>query len=342
MPPEFDSPTSSESLTPIPPEIQSQNAPPTHPESLQPWPPLPFEDWRDTCATLHLRLQIVGKVRLAQSPWINHSWHATLYPTASGLTTSAIPYGDRSFEILCDFLRDEIRIQSSDGRATGFPLEAQSVADFHRRMQDALAELDLDIAFHGRPNEIPDAVPFDQDDAARVYDREYVARFWRVLLQVQRIFTEFRAGFIGKCSPVHLFWGALDLAVTRFSGREAPIHPGGVPGLPDPVTREAYSHEVCSCGFWPGGGPIPYPAFYSYAYPEPPGFSEAAVEPAEAFYSNDLREFILPYDAVRTADTPDQMLLSFLQSTYEAAADLGGWDRAAFDRLPPPNGGPPR
>lgn len=295
------------------------------------WPSLPLQSWSDTCATLHLWTQIAGKIRLTQSPWINHSWHVPLYVTSTGLTTSPIPYQTRSFQIDFDFTRHQLLIPSSDGRTAGFLLEAQSVAAFYRRLMDALASLDLHVDIYCKPNELPEPVRFDQDETHKAYDPDSVNRFWRILVQADRILKEFRARFIGKCSPVHLFWGALDLAVTRFSGRTAPPHPGGIPNLPDIVTREAYSHEVSSCGFWPGGGAVAYPAFYSYAYPEPAGFSKAPLRPAAAFYSEDLKEFILPYDAVRQAENPDELLLEFLQSTYEAAANLAKWDRRSLE-----------
>jgi hypothetical protein len=303
-------------------------------EAPEAWPSLPLEAWSETCATLHRWLQIVGKIRLAQTPWTNHSWHVTLYVTSRGLTTSAIPYGTRTFEIHFDFIGHRVGIGTSDGGLAGFGLEPQSVGQFYRRLMEAMATLDLRVKIHTRPNEVPDAIPLDQDETHRAYDPEYVNRFWRVLVQADRVFKAFRARFAGKCSPVHVFWGAPDLAVTRFSGRRAPAHPGGVPNLPDWVAREAYSHEVSSCGFWPGGPPIAYPAFYAYAYPEPAGFAAASVQPAEAFYSPDLREFVLPYDAVRTSATPDEALLAFLQSTYEAAANLGNWDRSALEAPP--------
>jgi hypothetical protein len=296
------------------------------------WPALPLEAWADTYATLHMWMQIAGKIRLIQSPWINHSWHVALYVTSTGLTTSPIPYGLRTFQIDFDFIRHQLDIRSSDGGSAGFALEPQSVAAFHRRLMGEMDSLDLHVAIHEKPNEVQEAIRFDQDESHRAYDREYANRFWRILVQSDRILKEFRARFIGKCSPVHLFWGALDLAVTRFSGRPAPPHPGGVPNLPDFVTREAYSHEVSSCGFWPGGGGFPHAAFYSYAYPEPAGFSSAPIRPAAAFYSNDFREFILPYDAVRQAESPDSILLEFLQTTYKAAASLAGWDRQALER----------
>jgi hypothetical protein len=295
------------------------------------WPNLPLEAWSDTSATLHMWTQIVGKIRLAQSPWINHSWHATLYVTSTGLTTSPIPYETRTIEIEFDFIRHHLNVRSSDGGTARVPLEAQSVARFYRTLMAELGTLGVHVRIQKKPNEVPDPIPFDEDESHKAYDREYANRFWRVLVQADRVFKSFRARFVGKCSPVHFFWGAPDLAVTRFSGRRAPQHPGGVPNLPDRVTREAYSHEVSSCGFWQGGGPIPYPAFYSYAYPEPSGFSAAAIEPAGAFYSKDLGEFILPYDVVRKADSPDEVLLTFLQTTYMAAANLGKWDRSALE-----------
>ncbi|MGA2594664.1 MAG: DUF5996 family protein [Bryobacteraceae bacterium] len=296
------------------------------------WPSLALESWSDTCATLHMWAQIVGKIRRAQSPWINHSWHVTLYVTSRGLTTSPIPYGVRTFQIEFDFLNHSLAIESCDGRTGGLPLEPQSVAAFYHRLMEEMRRLDLNVSINKKPNEVPEPIRFDQDETHRAYDPDYANRFWRILVQADRVMKEFRGRFIGKCSPVHLFWGALDLAVTRFSGRRAPKHPGGIPNLPDPVTQEAYSHEVSSCGFWPGGGAIPYPAFYSYAYPEPVGFSGAFVKPDAAFYSTDLREFILAYDVVRQAEFPDQTLLDFLQTTYEAASMLAHWDREALER----------
>ncbi|HUC99065.1 MAG TPA: DUF5996 family protein [Candidatus Polarisedimenticolaceae bacterium] len=304
------------------------------------WPSLPLDAWRDTCAALHLWTQIVGKIRLSLSPWVNHSWHTTLYVTATGLTTSVIPYGNRSFEIDFNFLEHQLWLRSSDGRAAALALEAQSVASFYGRLMDAMHKLDFDVRIHRRPNEIAESIAFDQDVKPRPYDADYAGRFWRILQQVDRVFKMFRARFLGKCSPVHFFWGAADLAVTRFSGRKAPQHPGGVPNLPDWVTQEAYSYEVSSCGFWPGSGPVPYAAFYSYAYPEPAGFSKAAVNPQGAFYSVDLGEFILPYDRIRQSESADEMLLEFLQTTYEAAANLAHWDRAALERSEHPNSVP--
>ena len=297
------------------------------------WPSLPLDAWSDTYATLHLWTQIVGKIRLAQTPWTNHSWHVTLSVTARGLTTGSIPYGTRTFQIDFDFIAHQLNIQCDNGSVAGFSLEPQSVAVFYRRLKAEMTKLGLEVKIYAKPNEVSDAIPFEQDEAHASYDPDYASRFWRVLLQSDRIFKIFRARFAGKCSPVHFFWGAPDLAVTRFSGRLAPAHPGGVPNLPDRVAREAYSHEVSSCGFWPGGGAIAYPVYYSYAYPEPEGFAKAPVKPAAAFYSTDLREFILPYDEVRNANSPEATLLEFMQTTYEAAADLAHWDRAALEGL---------
>lgn len=296
------------------------------------WPALELHEWVTTRDTLHMWLQIIGKVRLIQSPWINHSWHATFYVTSRGLTTSPIPHGQREFEIYLDFVDHRLAIHASDGRSGGFALEPQTVSGFYRRLMDELVRLDLPVRIVARPNEVAEAIPFAKDDVHRDYDSDAVNRFWRMLVQAERVMMPFRARFIGKCSPIHLFWGAMDLAVTRFSGRAAPLHPGGVPNLPDRVTQEAYSHEVSSCGFWSGTPPVDYPAFYAYAYPEPTGFADARVRPDGAFYSPDLREFILPYARVRESASPDETLLGFLQSTYEAAADLGRWDRAALER----------
>ena len=296
------------------------------------WPELPLAPWAETRDTLHMWLQVIGKVRLSRTPPINHSWHTTFYVTSRGLTTSPIPHGVREFQIDLDLLGHELIVAASDGSVGGFPLEAQTVAAFYARLMRELDGLGLPVRIVAKPNEVADAVPFARDDRHHSYDRDAVTRFWRILVQADRVMKEFRGRFIGKCSPVHLFWGGMDLAVTRFSGRTAPEHPGGIPNLPDRITREAYSHEVSSCGFWPGTAPVDYPAFYAYAYPEPAGFAQAAVEPAAAFYSADFREFILPYEAVRTAADPDATLLSFLETTYAAAADLAGWDRRALER----------
>ena len=296
------------------------------------WPALPLDAWSDTYATLHMWMQIVGKVRLAQTPWLNHSWHVTLYVTARGLTTSPVPYDNRTFEIDFDFVDHQLIVQASDGGMIRIGLEPQSVAAFYANLMEGLSKLDLTVKIYCKPNEVPEPIRFDQDETHRAYHAEYANRFWRILVQADRVFKEFRAGFIGKCSPVHFFWGSPDLAVTRFSGRRAPEHPGGVPNLPDWITREAYAQEVSSCGFWPGGGPIPYAAFYSYAYPEPTGFAAASVQPGAAFYSSDLREFVLPYQVVQQSDSPDGILLEFLQTTYDSAANLGKWDRSSLER----------
>ena len=295
------------------------------------WPDLPYAAWKDTCSTLHLWTQIVGKIRLAYTPWLNHSWHVTLYCTARGLTTSLIPYRGRFFEIEFDFHDNRLLLRTSEGTHEEIALKPRTVADFYAAVIAALGKLDISVHVAELPCEIPNAIAFSRDQTHRAYDPKYAHRFWRVLVEVDRVLKQFRTGFIGKCSPVHFFWGSFDLAVTRFSGRRAPPHKGGAPGVADAVMREAYSHEVSSAGFWPGGGGIDYPAFYSYAYPQLAGFRIAGVQPKEAFFNQVLGEFLLPYDAVRTANDPDANLLAFLQSTYEAAADLGGWDRAALE-----------
>ena len=296
------------------------------------WPALPYAEWKNTFETLRLWLQIIGKVRLVQSPWVNHQWHVALYVTARGLTTSPIPHGVRTFQIDFDFIDQQLAIYVDDGRSRRLGLEPQSVANFYRRVMAMLAELELPVKISRKPNEVPEAIPLDEDERHKTYDAEAAARFWRVLVQVDRLFKEFRSRFIGKCSPVHLFWGAGDLAVTRFSGRRAPTHPGGFPNMPDELIREAYSHECSSVGFWPGGEQAPYPFFFAYAYPAPAGFPEARVRPAQARFDVRLGEFVLPYDAVRESADPDAALLDFAQSTYEAAANLAGWDRAGLER----------
>jgi Family of unknown function (DUF5996) len=295
-----------------------------------PWPTLPFNEWKDTCATLHLWTQIVGKIRLVQTPWTNHSWHVTLYLTARGLTTSPIPHGMQTFEMRFDFIDHELRILKNDGASRMLKLQPQSVAKFYRAVMAAMDELELPVKIDRLPNEIVDPIRFDEDEQHRSYDPQYANRFWRVLAQTDRVFKDFRSRFCGKCSPVHFFWGSFDLAVTRFSGRAAPTHPGGIPHLPDSVTREAYSQEVSSLGFWPGNDGMPQPIFYSYAYPEPKGFAQAKIKPDAAFYNSQVKEFVLPYDAVRTASSPDETLLEFAQSAYDAASTLGNWERAAL------------
>ena len=301
----------------------------------EPWPALPFAEWKDAAITLHMWTQVVGKIRLTLSPWTNHSWHVTLYVTARGLTTSLIPHSLATFEIRFDFIDHQLRILKSDGARRTIELKPQSVATFYEVVMKALRDLELPVTIHTTPNEIENPIPFERDEQHRSYDREYANRFWRVLVQSDRVFKEFRSRFCGKCSPVHFFWGSFDLAVTRFSGRPAPPHPGGVPHLPDQITREAYSQEVSSLGFWPGNTAMPTPIFYSYAYPEPPGFSEAKVQPDAAYYEPKLREFILRYDAVRNAERPDRILLDFAQSAYDAASKLGKWDRAALEEKKP-------
>jgi uncharacterized protein DUF5996 len=296
------------------------------------WPSLPLAEWKDTLDTLHRWTQVVGKTRLALSPPVNHSWHVTLYPTARGLTTSPMPYGGSSFEVDFDFVDHQLLVRTADGATRSMALAPRSVADFYRQYMALLDGLGLAVRIRPVPSELEDALPFPEDQDHRSYNADAVNRCWRILAGSAQIIQRFRGRFIGKCSPVHFFWGAFDLACTRFSGRPAPLHPGGVPHLPDRVAQEAYSHECISAGWWPGGGPIPEPVFYSYSYPEPPGYAEAEVLPGEAYYSKDLREFVLPYEAVRGARRPDEKLLQFLQTTYDAGADLGGWDRQALER----------
>ena len=300
------------------------------------WPELPYLEWKDTCTTLQLFTQILGKIRMVKSAWINHSWHVALYVTPTGLTTSPISDGTRRFQIDLDFINDRLLVQLSDGAQRSFALKPMTVADFYTRLMKLLDELDIAVVIDTLPNERLDPIRFDLDQTHASYDRDAVECYWRALLQVDRVFQVFRAGFTGKCSPSHLFWGSFDLAVTRFSGRVAPPHPGGIPYLSDAVTREAYCRECSSAGFWPGGGGIDYAAFYSYAYPTPEGFGNAPVKPEAAFFESTLGEFILPYDAVITATDPDAVLLAFLESTYAAAADLANWDRAMLERLPLP------
>lgn len=301
-------------------------------ESHDAWPALLLASWRDSCETLHLWTQIVGKIKLAQAPFANHWWQVPLYVTARGLTTSLIPYKARSFQIDFDFIDHRLSILESDGRRESLSLAPCSVARFYREVMERLRSLGIEVAIWTMPVEIPDAIPFEGDERHGSYDPEYVGSFWRILVQCNRLFSHFRSGFLGKVSPVHFFWGSFDLAITRFSGRRAPPHPGGAPNLANWVMQEAYSHEVSSCGFWPGSGAVAEPAFYAYAYPQPAGFAEYRVQPSAAFYHRDIGEFLLPYDKVREAASPDEFVISFLQSTYVAAAELGGWDRAALER----------
>ena len=302
--------------------------------SNTPWPELPTAAWRDTYATLHLWTQIIGKIRLTKAPWLNHSWHVTLYVTPRGLTTSPVPDGSRTFQIDFDFIDHVLRVSTSDGAQRQFALAGKSVAGFYAATMAALAELGIAVGIDEMPSELPDPVRFSEDKAHASYDADAVGRFLQILVNCDRVFKQFRTGFLGKASPVHFFWGSFDLAVTRFSGRRAPRHPGGVPNLPDAVACEAYSHEESSAGFWPGSGAVDYPAFYSYAYPEPAGFRASKVRPEAAFFSEALGEFILPYDAVRTAADPDRALLDFLHSSYEAAAIAAKWDRDALECEP--------
>ena len=305
----------------------------SHPSSTDIWVPLPIASWQDTYETLHLWTQIIGKIRLALAPKINHWWHSTLYVTPRGLTTSTIPDGTRSFQITFDFLNHQLLIETSDKITRTIELIPRSVADFYQAVITALNEIDIEVQIWTMPQEVTDPIPFEQDDRHAAYDSQAVQRFWQILVQAARLMTLFRSGYVGKCSPVHFFWGSFDLAVTRFSGRRAPDHPGGVPNMADWVTREAYSHEVSSCGFWFGSGSVEA-LFYAYAYPTPEGFKDYPIQPREAFYSSEMQEFILPYETVRQADDPDERVLEFLQSTYEAAANLGHWDRAALEYHP--------
>jgi len=294
------------------------------------WPALPYAQWADTCETLHLWCQILGKARLAQTPWLNHSWQTPLYVSARGLTSGLIPHGTRVFDLELDFVDHVLRVRT-DGPEVRIALEAMPIATFHAKVMDALNALGVPVAIGAAPNEMAEATPFARDTAPRIYDACHAERFWRVLLRADRVLKCFRTGFLGKASPVHFFWGSFDLAVTRFSGRAAPRHPGGVPHLPDSVVREAYSHEVSSAGFWPGGPGDEDAAFYSYAWPEPPGYRDATAAPGEARFDGRLGEFILPYDTLRRAADPQGVLMAFLSSTYDAAADLGHWDRSALD-----------
>ena len=296
------------------------------------WPRLRVADWTATRDTLHLWTQVVGKIRLAKAPMVNHWWQVPLYVTPRGLTTSGVPDGQRLFDIELDFLDSTMRLRTSDGGARAVALEPRSVADFHAETMAALRELGVDVAIRPIPTEVVHAIPFAEDTEHASYDAAAVRLFWQQLVQASRVITAFRSGFVGKVSPVHFFWGGFDLACTRFSGRTAPRHPGGVPHCADWVMVEGYSHELSSCGFWPGGGEEG--AFYAYAYPEPAGFRTAPVAPGAAFYDEGLGQFLLPYEAVRSAPDPDRALLGFLQSTYVAAADLGAWDRAALERPP--------
>jgi hypothetical protein len=296
------------------------------------WPALPLDDWRSTYDTLHLWSQMVGKTRLALAPMQNHWWQVTLYVTSRGLGGPPLPYGERTLDIDFDFLDHQLVMRTSEGATRSLPLRPRSVADFYGEYREMLKALEVDVRIRPVPSEMETVVPFQDDRAHSSYDADAAQRCWRALAQADRVLRAFRGRFLGKCSPVHFWWGGFDLSCTRFNGRIAPPHPGGIPNLPDWITREAYSHECISAGWWPGGPPLNEPAFYAYAYPEPAGLPEAAVRPAKAYYHPVMREFILPYDAVREAADPDAVLMEFLQSTYEAAADLARWDRAALER----------
>ena len=295
------------------------------------WPALPLAEWKDTYYTLHMWTQIVGKIKLALTPLVNHWWNISLYVTPRGLTTSAMPFNDRLFQIDFDFIDHLLLIETTDSSTKKIALRQRSVAEFYQETMAALRSLGMPVTIWTTPVEVPDPIPFEKDQKHAAYDPEYAQRFWRIMAQTSLVLTEFRSRFTGKVSPVHFFWGAFDLAVTRFSGRTAPSHPGA-PNLARFVAVEAYSHEVSSCGFWPGGGPVDEPAFFAYAYPEPQGFKDYPIQPTEAFYHTGMREFLVPYDVVRTAKSPDEVLLSFLQSTYEAAATCAKWDRRALER----------
>jgi len=292
------------------------------------WPVLHFDQYKDTLQTVHLWTQIVGKIRLRQMPWLNHSWHVALYVTPRGLTTGSMPYENGIFEIIMDFTRHEVIVNTSGGKEGRMPLFPRSVADFYMALFDLLREVDVNVKIFGKPNEIADAIPFREDLVHHSYDKQAISSLFQALARIEVVFVRFRSHFRGKVSPVHLFWGSFDLAVTRFSGREAPKHPGGIPNIPDDVMQEAYSHEVSSCGFWPGAADFPTPVFYSYCYPTPPDFGDQPVEPAGAYYSREKGEFFLPYDVVRGSENPEYTLMHFLTSTYRAAAVTGHWDQS--------------
>jgi hypothetical protein len=295
------------------------------------WPELKFDALKDTIATVQLWSQIVGKIRLSRTPWTNHSWHVALYVSAKGLTTGSIPYQDGIFQIDFDFIYHKLLITSSWNENVSMDLYPRSVANFYQDLLEKLSLIGVKVSIYAVPNEIEPAIPFAEDEIHFAYNKDQMNNFWQALVKIHTVFTEFRAGFSGKCSPVHLFWGAFDLAVTRFSGRTAPLHPGGAPNMPLKVMQEAYSHEVSSCGFWAGNDSFPQPAFYAYCYPGNASFSTQKIEPAEAFYSEEMGEFFLPYDVVQHSQNPEATLLQFLNTTYEAAANTGNWDRKALE-----------
>ena len=296
-----------------------------------PWPELNFKNYKDTVSLVHLWTQIIGKIRMRKMPWWNHSWHVSLYISSRGFTTSGIPYHKGIFEIEFDFIQHKLAIRTSEGESRFVELASKPVSKFYGEVRAALSDLQVQVQIFPAPNELEPAIPFSEDHQARSYDKLEMERLWQAFIQIHKVFQKFRARFIGKCSPVHLFWGAFDLALTRFSGRTAPKHPGGMPNMPLEVMQEAYSHEVSSCGFWPGSEDFPQPAFYAYCYPTPEDFGRQTVLPAEAFYSEEMGEFFLPYEAVQKSPNPQEALMNFLQSTYEAAAITGNWDRASLE-----------
>jgi len=291
------------------------------------WPKLDFHYLKDTIATVHQWTQMIGKVRLKKMPWINHSWQVTLYVSATGLTTGSVPYQDGIFQIDLDFINHQLHITTSTGQKVTAGLGAKTIADFYHELMANLEKAGVEVEIYAVPNELEVAIPFAKNDAACTYNGEAMHAIWQALIKIHNVFTDFRSGFLGKCSPVHFFWGAFDLAVTRFSGRTAPKHPGGAPNMPDDVMQEAYSHEVSSCGFWPGSEAFPQPAFYAYCYPTPDAYGQQPVSPPEAFYSKEMGEFFLMYEVVQQSDNPEQVLDQFLQSTYDAAAKTANWDK---------------
>lgn len=295
------------------------------------WPVLSYEEGKDTYATLHMWTQIVGKIKLAVMPWINHSWHITLHVTPGGLSTLDMPYKNKNFKITFNFINHQLKIVTSEGEVRSFDLEGNSVADFYQKIFAVLSELNIHVEINSMPVEIENPIPFEKDTGNATYEKEQAQVLHQALLKAQNVFTHMRCNYTGKCSPVHFFWGSFDLAVSRFSGRKAPTHPGGIPNLPDWVAQEAYSHEVASLGFWPGSEALPNPAFYAYMYPEPEGYQNAEIQPKGAYYHETLREFILPYDIVQKSDRPEKILSEFLNSTYEAGVTLANWDRSALE-----------
>ena len=304
----------------------THDLPGAHP-LIDAYPPLPLEEWRATYETLHMWTQIVGKVRLHQSSPINHWWHCTLYVTARGLTTSLMPYGQKGFQIDFDFIDHQLLIVASDGTRKAMELRPRSVADFYRELMGILGDMGMPVEIHAVPDEVPVSIPFAEDETHKSYDAEYANRWWRIMVQSDRVFKQFRSGFIGKCSPVHFFWGGFDLAVTRFSGKRAPVDPNA-----NVLNREGYSHEVISCGFWPGSGAIQSPAYYAYCVPKPDGLEDHPIHPGRAFFSKESGLFFLLYDEVQKAGSPDATIMEFLQSTYDASAHLAGWNRAELER----------